>query len=355
MKRSLLLLIAAIMFIAPMSDSAAQVPVLGAEPQISIDCVEYDSDEYLSYNSGFSWIDCDVTNEESKRIKVEVQWTEDFKVMTLEGIDNRDEITLESDATLELTMMISATKMEPGELDFRIEFTVTESEEFNGWQTCDDCETHEFEVTYKLSPWAEITNVEVTDSTVPGMPAGSSYSNNRGEPICSEKLLSDLTISVDADIDASQNGRDSMHFQLNFKMQIYYLSDPGASEPEIFSEATTTESVPVDWQNTTTVSLDFNLDASGNRSDENWRVYIFLESSVYLDSYGRMKPNSVIDTQFIWVNSCQLPSSVEDIDAIAADEIEDSSSFLPSTGVFTSLVAMLVAAVSKRLQQLDEN
>jgi hypothetical protein len=347
MHRSLLLLTAAIIFIVPMLNSVAQVPGLSAEPQISIDCVEYDSDEYLAYGSGFSWIDCDVTNEESKRIKVEVKWTEEFKVVTMEDIDNRDEVTLESDATFELTMLISATKMEPGELDFRIEFTVTESEEFNGWQTCDDCETHEFEVTYKLSPWAEITNVEVTDSTVPGMPAGSSYSNNRGEPICSEELLSDLTITVEADIDASQSNRDSMYFQLNFKMQIYFLSDPGAYEPEIFSEATTTESVPIDWQNTTTVSLDFNLDAVGNRSEENWRVFIVLESSVYLDSYGRMKPNSVIDTKPIWSNGCQLPFSVEDPDANAADEREDSSSSLPSTGVFTSLVAVLLAAVRR--------
>ena len=348
------MLTAAMILIVPMLNSVAQVPGLSAEPQISIDCVEYGYEGYLAYGSGLSFIDCDVRNQESKRIKVEVKWTEDLEVAPFEDIDNRDEVTLESDATFELLMMIRATKMEPGELDFRIEFTVTESEEFNGWQTCDDCETHEFEVTYKLSPWAEMTNVEVTDSTVPGMPAGSSYYDDRGEPICSEELLSDLTISVDADIDASQNGRDSMHFQLNFMMQIFYV-DPVGDETEIFSEATTTESVPVDWQNTTTVSLDFNLDAAGNRSDENWRVSIRLESSVYLDSYGRMKPNSVIDTELIWSNGCQLPSSVEDPDAIAADEKEDSSSSLPSTGVFTSLVAMLVAAVSKRSQQLDEN
>ena len=64
-------------------------------------------------------------------------------------IENGDEIQIRSEDQIRAWLFVSVGKIEPTEDDFKLEIVVTESEEFNGWQECDDCELHEFELHTK--------------------------------------------------------------------------------------------------------------------------------------------------------------------------------------------------------------
>ena len=87
-------------------------------------------------------------NDESKNLKIKFSWTGIFKYASAFSdngdwdIENGDEIQIRSGQS-EPRLFVSIGKIEPTEDDFKLEIVVTESEEFNGWQECDDCEPHE--------------------------------------------------------------------------------------------------------------------------------------------------------------------------------------------------------------------
>ena len=329
------------------SFSSAQVPSLNSEPQISVDCERVDSEEYISANRGNGHVHCYITNEESKRLKLEFTWTGDFNIYAWYGgndLDSGAEIILDSDESIKVYFHLMVGKIEPTELEFNLEIVVTESEEFNGWQDCQDCEPHEYETKYKTSPWAEITSSSVLESNIPGLPVGASYSDEN-DVICSEDLLSDLTVDIEIGMDASTKGRESMHYRLMFYVGMYYMDSFGV--PQDVKANETLSTIPINWDGTTSIRLDTNLDATGNRSDENWRVSISLVTQIFLDDYGGIESNYIIDTRAIWWSWCYIDSTVEDPDVMEINNGESSAKTLPSIGPVMSIVTILLAAMRR--------
>jgi hypothetical protein len=329
------------------SFSSAQVPSLNSEPQISVDCERVDSEEYISFNRESGNVDCSITNEESKRLKFEFTWTGEFNIYAgyVGGdVDNGAEIILDSDESIKVMMLIRAEKIEPTELELNVEVVVTESEEFNGWQECQDCEPYEYETKYKTTPWAEITSSSVLESNVPGLPVGASYTDDN-DVICSEDLLSDLTVDIEIGMDASTKGRESMHYRLSFDVAMWTMDSFGV--PQDVNRNKTNSSIPINWEGTTSIKLDANLDATGNRSDENWRVSVGLVSQIFLDNYGGIESNYIIDSRSIWMSWCYIDSTVEDPDVMEINNGESPAKTLPSIGPIMSIVTILLAAMRR--------
>lgn len=332
--------------------TSAQVPIPSDEPQISVDCERVDSEEYISANRGAGGVHCSITNEESKRLKLEFTWTGEFDIYAwYEGGDivSGAEIILGSDEIIKVRMLIRVEKIEPTELELNLEVVVTESEEFNGWQECQDCEAHDYETKYKTSPWAEITSSSVSESNIPGLPVGASYSDEN-DVICSEDLLSDLTVDIEIGMDASVKGRESMHYRLEFDISMYYMDSFGV--PQDVKRNETISSIPINWEGITSITLDANLDATGNRSDENWRVSISLVSMIFLDNYEGIESNYIIDSRGIWWSWCDIDSTVEDPDVMETNKGESSGKSLPSIGPIMSIATILLAAM-RRSESVD--
>ena len=210
-------------------------------------------------------------------------------------------------------------------------------------------EPYEYETKYKTTPWAEITSSSVLESNVPGLPVGASYTDDN-DVICSEDLLSDLTIDIEIGMDASTKGRESMHYRLSFDVAMWTMDSFGV--PQDVNRNKTNSSIPINWEGTTSITLDANLDATGNRSDENWRVSISLVSMIFLDNYEGIESNYIIDSRGIWWSWCDIDSTVEDPDVMETNKGESSGKSLPSIGPIMSIATILLAAM-RRSESVD--
>ena len=68
------------LLLCPLLNSSAQIPSLESNPQISVDCERIDDAEYISFSSGIGYIDCSITNEESKDLKIKFSFTGNFEI-----------------------------------------------------------------------------------------------------------------------------------------------------------------------------------------------------------------------------------------------------------------------------------
>ena len=345
--------------------SSAQVPIPNANPQITVDCERYDNREYISYSIGSGWVKCSITNDESKNLKIKFSWTGIFEIRASAfsdngdwDIENGDEIQIRSEDQIRAWLFVSVGKIEPTEDDFKLEIVVTESEEFNGWQECDDCEPHEFETTYKIVPWAEFTDVQLLQSNVPGLSAGLTK-NDSSEDIaleCSEDILTENSISVEFSTDASAAGRNNMHIELELIIHLYQMDEYGV--PRDGDRKEITISAPVNFEQPTVITTSANLDGSENRTGNDWRVSIWIGSKVYLDNYQNMPQNSVISDESLWYSWCELNNSVLDPDFIEPNggtggEKSGGDEKIPSINALFSLSAILMAALTRNHRRDD--
>ena len=307
--------------------SSAQVPPLSADPQITVDCDRTDSREYISYSSGGGSVDCSINNEESKNLKVKISWTGNFETTSYAynnddsfSIKNGDDILIKSDEQINAGFYIRVGKIEPSNEDFKLEIVVTESEEFNGWQECEDCESHEFETTYKIGPWAQITNAQLVESTIPGIPVGL-FANGPAQDIsleCTEDLLSETSINVEFEIDSSSAGRDSMYIDLWFELHLLSYTIHGVPIDGDLDE--TTNTMKMNLEGNTSIKASLNLDSFENRSEEQWYISLRIKGNIYLDQYENLEPDSIIESSYLWSYRCELNSSVMDPDLASLDD-----------------------------------
>ena len=345
--------------------ASAQVPIPNANPQITVDCDRTDGREYISYSLGSGWVQCSINNDESKNLKIKFSWTGSVAITAFAfsdsgdwDIENGDEIQIRSEDQINAWFIVRVGKIEPTEDDFKLEVVVTESEEFNGWQECDNCEPHEFETTYKIIPWAEITDVQLLQSNVPGLSAGLTK-NDSSEDIaleCSEDILSENTISVEFVIDASAAGRKNMHIELELIIHLYQMDEYGV--PRDGDRKEITVSAPVNFEQPTIITTSANLDGSENRTGNDWRVSIWIGSGVYLDSYQNMPPNTVISDDGLWYSWCDLNNSVLDPDFIefnggTGGEKVGGVEKIPSINALFSLSAIMMAAYMRNHRRND--
>ena len=338
------------LLLCPLLNSSAQIPSLDSNPQISVDCERIDDAEYISFSSGIGYIDCSITNEESKDLKIKFSFTGNFEIYAYAydssneyDIENGDEILLKSDSYLESRFLLSVEKMEPTEEEFNLEIIVTESQEFNGWEECQDCEPHEFKTTYKIAPWAEIASVRLIESNIQGFPVGMT-DNDESEIECNEDLLSETSINVEFEVDASSGGRDSMYLDLWFQLHLFRYTSDGVPIDGDLKEVT--NSMKVDFDGTTTINATLNLDAFENRSGNEWYIALWISGNIYLDQYQNMERDSIIESKGIWFDRCELNSSIIDPDLeLLENELQIEN--VPSVNTFFLILTILCAVMRR--------
>lgn len=328
--------------------ASAQTPIL--DPQITVDCTNWQENGNLgpiSWSLGKGYADCVITNDDSRKVRIEVTWSaEHMDVSAIDygynDVSNGQELELESNEEFGILFALFPEKMEPGEAPFEVQIVVTETEELNGWRECQNCEVHEFETEFDIGPWGYIKRGKLISSNIPGFSSGltldaDSRSDLSDELICSEELLSHQSLSFSLELESSKGGRETMYGKFFFSLTL--VNYDNIQDKILIEESAEVE---FDANGEAISNATLNLNVSSDRIGD-WYVKVKLSAFSFLESYPDISPNSILDRTVFIDSECLLDPSMVDPDTI--NPTKNDPDDLTAISMFSTFIVVGVAAI----------